>query len=154
MLNALKDSAVFHPFVEFTSSIGTILVVGLGGYLAYTEGLQVEAIVAFLLYLSLFYAPVSSLANLLENMQQSLAGAERVIQILDAPVEIADRPDATDLKDVKGEIAFDHVSFAYDESVPVLKDISFHCEPGKMLALVGSYRCRQNDDDTAYFALL
>ncbi len=137
MLNALKVSAVFHPFVEFTSSIGTILVVGLGGYLAYTEGLQVEAIVAFLLYLSLFYAPVSSLANLLENMQQSLAGAERVIQILDAPVEIADRPDATDLKDVKGEIAFDHVSFAYDESVPVLKDISFHCEPDKMLALVG-----------------
>ena len=137
MLNALKVSAVFHPFVEFTSSIGTILVVGLGGYLAYTEGLQVEAIVAFLLYLSLFYAPVSSLANLLENMQQSLAGAERVIQILDAPVEIADRPGATDLKDVKGEIAFDHVSFAYDESVPVLKDISFHCEPGKMLALVG-----------------
>ena len=137
MLNALKISAVFHPFVEFTSSIGTILVVGLGGYLAYTEGLRVEAIVAFLLYLGLFYAPVSSLANLLENMQQSLAGAERVIQILDAPVEIADRPGAEDLKDVKGEIAFDHVSFSYDESIPVLKDISFHCGPGKMLALVG-----------------
>ncbi|MBQ5960431.1 MAG: ABC transporter ATP-binding protein [Firmicutes bacterium] len=137
MLNALKISAVFHPFVEFTSSIGTILVVGIGGYLAYTEGLQVEAIVAFLLYLSLFYAPVSGLANLLENMQQSLAGAERVVQILDTPVEIADRPGAEDLKDVKGEIAFDHVSFSYDESIPVLKDISFHCGPGKMLALVG-----------------
>ncbi|MBQ6239738.1 MAG: ABC transporter ATP-binding protein [Firmicutes bacterium] len=131
------DAELYDGIPFFTSSIGTILVVGLGGYLAYTEGLQVEAIVAFLLYLSLFYAPVSSLANLLENMQQSLAGAERVIQILDAPVEIADRPDATELKDVKGEIAFDHVSFAYDESVPVLKDISFHCEPGKMLALVG-----------------
>jgi ATP-binding cassette subfamily B protein len=70
-------------------------------------------------------------------MQQSLAGAERVIQILDAPIEIRDRPGAVELQDVKGEIAFDHVSFSYDESIPVLKDISFRCEPGKMLALVG-----------------
>jgi len=137
MLKALKISAVFHPSVEFISSIGTILVVGIGGYLAFAEGLQVEVIVAFLLYLSLFYAPVTGLANLLENMQQSLAGAERVIQILDAPIEIADRPGAGELKDVKGEVTFDHVSFAYDEKSPVLKDISFVCRPGKMLALVG-----------------
>ncbi|MBR0143617.1 MAG: ABC transporter ATP-binding protein [Clostridia bacterium] len=137
MLKALKISAVFHPAVEFISSLGTILVVGFGGYLAFAEGLEVEVVVAFLLYLGLFYAPVASLANLLESMQQSLAGAERVIQILDAPIEIRDRPGAVELRDVKGEIAFDHVSFSYDESIPVLKDISFRCEPGKMLALVG-----------------
>ncbi|MBR5742779.1 MAG: ABC transporter ATP-binding protein, partial [Clostridia bacterium] len=113
MLTALKISAVFHPSVEFISSLGTILVVGFGGFLAYADGLDVEVIVAFLLYLGLFYAPVSSLANLLESMQQSLAGAERVIQILDAPVEIKDKPGAADLADVKGEIAFDHVSFSY-----------------------------------------
>ena len=70
-------------------------------------------------------------------MQQSLAGAERVIAILDAPVEIKNKPDAKDLENVKGELAFDHVSFAYDENIPVLKDISFHCPAGKMLALVG-----------------
>ena len=86
MLKALKISAVFHPAVEFISSLGTILVVAFGGYLAYREGLQVEVVVAFLLYLGLFYAPVTGLANLLESMQQSLAGAERVIAILDAPV--------------------------------------------------------------------
>ena len=137
MLKALKISAVFHPAVEFISSLGTILVVACGGYLAYREGLQVEVVVAFLLYLSLFYAPVTGLANLLESMQQSLAGAERVIAILDAPVEIKNKPDAKDLKNVKGELAFDHVSFAYDENIPVLKDISFHCPAGKMLALVG-----------------
>ena len=137
MLKALKISAVFHPAVEFISSLGTILVVACGGYLAYREGLQVEVVVAFLLYLSLFYAPVTGLANLLESMQQSLAGAERVIAILDAPVEIKNKPDAKDLKKVKGELAFDHVSFAYDENIPVLKDISFHCPAGKMLALVG-----------------
>ncbi len=137
MLQALKLSAIFHPSVEFVSSLGTIFVVAFGGYLAYHEGLRVEDIVAFLLYLSLFYAPVTGLANLLENMQQSLAGAERVMAILDAPYEIKDKPGAKDLKDVRGDLVFENVSFYYEESSPVLKDVSFHCEPGKMLALVG-----------------
>ncbi len=138
MLRALKVSAIFHPTVEFISSLGTILVVGFGGYLAYAEGLQVEDIVAFLLYLSLFYQPITGLADLVENMQQSLAGAERVIAILDAPIEIHDSPDAIDLKNVKGEITFDHVSFSYIDGVPVLNDVSFTCKPGEMLALVGA----------------
>ena len=137
MLQALKISAVFHPSVEFISSIGTLLVVAFGGYLAYAEGLQVEDIVAFLLYLSLFYQPVTGLANLVENMQQSLSGAERVIAILDSPNQIEDKPDAIELKDVEGEITFDHVSFSYIDGIPVLKDVSFVCKPGEMLALVG-----------------
>ncbi len=137
MLQALKVSAVFHPSVEFISSLGTVLVVAFGGYLAYSEGLQVEDIVAFLLYLSLFYQPITGLANLVENMQQSLAGAERVITILDAPNEIEDKPGAIELTDVKDEITFDHVSFSYIEGIPVLNDVSFTCKPGEMLALVG-----------------
>ena len=137
MLQALKISAVFHPSVEFISSLGTILVVGFGGYLAYREGLSVADIVAFLLYLGLFYGPVTGLANLLENMQQSMAGAERVLDILDAPLEIQDKPDAEVLGTVQGEITFDHVSFSYGEGIPVLKDVSFDCKPGQMLALVG-----------------
>ena len=137
MLQALKISAIFHPSVEFISSLGTILVVGFGGYLAYREGLRVEDIVAFLLYLGLFYGPVTGLANLLESMQQSMAGAERVLAVLDTPCEIQDKPDAVTLADVRGDIRFDRVSFSYDDSVPVLRDVSFHCEPGKMLALVG-----------------
>ena len=137
MLQALKISAIFHPSVEFISSLGTILIVGFGGYLAYREGLKVEDIVAFLLYLSLFYGPVTGLANLLENMQQSMAGAERVLAVLDTPCEILDKPAAVPLKNVQGDIVFDHVSFSYDNDIPVLKDVSFHCAPGKMLALVG-----------------
>ena len=137
MLQALKISAVFHPSVEFISSLGTILVVGFGGYLAYREGLRVSDIVAFLLYLGLFYGPVTGLANLLENMQQSMAGAERVLAILDAPLEIMDQEGAETLKNVQGEITFDHVSFSYGEGIPVLQDVSFVCKPGEMLALVG-----------------
>ena len=67
MLTALRISAVFHPSVEFISSIGTILVVGFGGYLAMTEGLMVADIVAFMLYLGMFYGPIAGLANLLET---------------------------------------------------------------------------------------
>ena len=137
MLQALKVSAVFHPTVEFVSSLGTVLVVAFGGYLSYREGLSVEDIVSFLLYLNLFYVPVTGLATLLENMQQSLAGAERVISILEAPQEITDKPGAKELTDVQGDIVFEHVSFEYEEGSPVLEDVSFHCEPGKMLALVG-----------------
>ncbi|MBR1441396.1 MAG: ABC transporter ATP-binding protein, partial [Lachnospiraceae bacterium] len=137
MLKALKISAVFHPSVEFISSIGTILVVAFGGYLAWKEGLRVEDVVAFLLYLGLFYAPITGLANLLENMQQSMAGAERVMAVLDAPCEIMDKESAKPLENVQGDIRFDHVSFSYETGGVILDDVSFHCEPGKMIALVG-----------------
>ena len=138
MLHALKLSGVFHPSVEFVSSLGTVLVVGFGGLLAFRGGLSVEDIVAFVLYLSLFYAPVSGLANLLESMQQSMAGAERVMAILDAPFEIQDKPGAASLDRVEGSITFENVDFAYENGIPVLNGVSFHCKPGKMLALVGS----------------
>ncbi len=137
MLQALKISAIFHPSVEFISSLGTVLVVAFGGLLAWREGLRVEDVVAFLLYLGLFYAPVTGLANLLEGLQQSMAGAERVMAVLDAPCEIQDRPGAEPLENVQGDVTFDKVSFAYDPGSPVLREISFHCAPGKMLALVG-----------------
>jgi ATP-binding cassette subfamily B protein len=137
MLTALKISAIFHPTVEFISSLGTVLIVSFGGYLAWKESLRVEDIVAFLLYLSLFYGPITGLANLLENMQQALAGAERVLAVLDEPCEIEDREGAVELKKVEGAIEFKDVSFSYKTGGEVLKDISFKCEPGKMLALVG-----------------
>ena len=137
MLKALKISAIFHPSVEFISSLGTVIVVAFGGYLAWREGLEVEDVVAFLLYLGLFYAPVTGLANLLESMQQSMAGAERVLAVLDAPCEVVDKEGAVELKDVKGEIAFENVSFSYETGGEVLDNVSFKCEAGKMLAIVG-----------------
>ncbi len=137
MLRALRASAIFHPSVEFVSSIGTVLVVAVGGYLAYLDQLSVEDIVAFVLYLSLFYAPISGLASWLESLQQSLAGAERVTLILDTPSAIENAPDSKNLTNVSGEITFRNVFFHYSNEVPVLKDISFTCKPGQMVALVG-----------------
>ncbi len=137
MLHALNLSAVFHPGVEFLSSIGSVIVVGVGGLLAFHRGLAVSDIVAFLLYLSLFYTPISGLARLLEEVQQAYAGAERVMTILDIPPEIQDAPDAKPLAEVKGAISFDSVCFEYEKDMPVLKDITFSCAPGQMVALVG-----------------
>ena len=137
MLRALRASAIFHPSVEFLSSVGTVLVVFFGGLLALKGGLGVEDIVSFVLYLSLFYAPVSGLATLLENLQQSLAGAERVALILDTPSALKEAEDAKELADVKGGITFEHVSFGYGTQEEVLKDVSFSCQPGWMVALVG-----------------
>ena len=137
MLRALRASAIFHPCVELLSSLGTVLVVFFGGLLAYKQQLSVADIVAFVLYLGLFYAPVSGLANLLESLQQSLAGAERVTLILETPSAIQNAPDAKPLTDVKGSLCFDDVTFHYDNKVPVLKHVSFSCDPGMMVALVG-----------------
>ncbi|TCT12897.1 ATP-binding cassette subfamily B protein/subfamily B ATP-binding cassette protein MsbA [Natranaerovirga pectinivora] len=137
MLYALKLSAIFHPAVEFLSSIGTIIVVGFGGFLAFHGELSISDIVAFLLYLTLFYAPISGLARLLEEMQQAYAGAERVMMILDTPRDIKNAPNAKELTHVQGSITFDSVAFEYEKDVPIVKDIDFSCEPGQMIALVG-----------------
>ena len=137
MLHALHVSAIFHPAVEFMSSVGTVIVVGAGGIVAYHGGLSVADIGAFMLYLSLFYTPIAGLARLLEESQQAYAGAERVVAVLDTPPSIADQPDARDLAGVRGAISFEHVSFSYEEGVPVLQDISFSAAPGEMIALVG-----------------
>jgi ATP-binding cassette, subfamily B, bacterial len=137
MLRALKFSAIFHPSVEFISSVGTIIVVGVGGYLAYLGEVSVSDLVGFLLYLSLFYAPIAGVARLLEETQQAYAGAERVMQVLNTPNDIIDREDAIQLDDVKGEINFARVSFQYEENLPVLKGIDLTIKPGEMVALVG-----------------
>ena len=138
MLRALNISAVFHPGVEFLTALGTVAVVGFGGYLAYLGQLNVGDVVAFLLYLALFYAPITGLAQLLENMQQALAGAERVMEILLAPENIADAPGAEPLADSKGTLSLEEVCFSYIDDVPILKDISFDVAGGEMVAIVGA----------------
>lgn len=138
VLRALKKSALFHPGVEFISSIGTVLVVGFGGFLAITENLNVEDILSFVLYLSLFYAPISSLATMLENLQQAMASAERVMVILDTESKIKEVANPTILDKVHGNVKFDNVSFAYSNDTElVLKDISFEVKAGMTVALVG-----------------
>ena len=138
LLYALKISGIFHPSVEFLTALGVVIVVGFGGYFAFIGSINIADIVAFLLYLALFYAPITNVAQLLESAQQAIAGAERVIEIMDTPPPVIDAEDAVAIKDVKGYLEFEHVSFGYSENVLVLDDISFRVEPGQMVAFVGA----------------
>jgi len=137
LLSALKLSAVFHPTVGFLSSLGNLIVVSIGGIMALSGKIQVQDIVGFLLYLGMFYQPINALAQILENVQQALAGAERVFEVLETEPEIKEKENAIELKDVKGKITFENVNFSYNPGVYVLKNISFEINPGEMVAFVG-----------------
>lgn len=138
IIRALKISGFFHPLIEFTSSLATVMVVGVGGLLAYQNNIDVESVVAFLLYLSLLFAPIEGLGRLAESAQTALASGERVLEILDTPIEIKDSENAIDVGRVKGDIEFRNVSFGYLDGTPVLKNISFSCKAGETIALVGA----------------
>ncbi len=137
ILSALKMSAVFHPSVEFVTALGTVIVVLFGGIMATQYLVSAADIVAFLLYLGMFYGPISTLARVMEDIQRSFAGGERVFEMLDTEPDIANEPGAKPLAQCKGKLEFDHVSFHYRDDVKVLEDISFIAEPGQMIALVG-----------------
>lgn len=137
MVRALFKSGIFQPSVEFLTSLGTVIVVGIGGYLAYLGQISISYIVGFLFYLGLFYAPITGLTQLLEQAQQALAGAERVIEILDTPIEIKTEVNAVPLEACEGAISFENVSFHYNKGIPILKRISFEAKPGQFVALVG-----------------
>ncbi len=130
-------NGIFHPSVEFLTSLGTVIVVGCGSYLALRGQVSVPDIVGFLLYLSLFYQPIATLARLTEDVLSSFAGATRIFDILDAQSEIADGKEATTIGRAKGNIAFEDVSFSYQAAEPVLRNVSFSAPGGSMIALVG-----------------
>lgn len=137
ILRALKKSAIFHPGIELFSSMGMVIVVGFGGWLSWQGRMNVADIIAFLMYLTLFYQPITHLARVAEDVQTALAGAERVLQVLDSEPDVADRPGAVTIDRTDGAIEFDHVDFAYQQDIAVLKNVSFKASPGQMVALVG-----------------
>jgi ATP-binding cassette subfamily B protein/subfamily B ATP-binding cassette protein MsbA len=137
-LSALKLMATFQPFVEFTSSLGTLVVIYFGGRLALLGSLSVASLVAFFLYLQSLYAPVQNLSAAWEAIQGSLAGADRVADLIAEPHEPQNRHGAEPVTSrVGGEFVFNDVSFAYTPGVPVLENISLTIPAKSVVALVG-----------------
>ncbi|WP_312198362.1 ABC transporter ATP-binding protein [Anaerospora hongkongensis] len=128
---------VYHPAVEGILAMGTVIVVGFGGVMALDGMLSLGDIVRFLLYLSLFYAPLTTLVASVDSLLQAVAGAERVFTLLDAELDIKDKPDAIKLPAAQGSFAFQNVTFYYDKQSPVLEDITFDIPSGSMVAFVG-----------------
>lgn len=138
LLNALKLMATFQPFVDFTSSLGMLVIIFFGGRLALQGKLPVADLVAFFLYLDMFYAPVRHLSGAWEAVQSSLAGADRIAGLLKEEQEPHDVPGAEPIADrVRGEIVFQDVGFAYSNGTPVLEHVSLTIPAHNVVALVG-----------------
>ncbi len=133
LLGALKLMATFQPFIEFTSSMGWLIVIYFGGKLALQGVLSVADLVAFFLYLDIFYQPVRELSNAWEQIQGSLAGADRVSDLLAEQPEMENCPGAVPLEGrAEGNILLQNVNFEYAPDTPVLEEINLdiQCPPG------------------------
>jgi len=138
LLRALRLMAVFHPSIEFTASLGTIVLIYFGGKLVLGGTLPLADLVAYFLYLELLYQPVRALGGVWENIQQALAGADRIAELLEQEPDVREQADAIEFPGrAQGAIRFHHVSFRYSEGEIVLQDIDLDVAPGSVVALVG-----------------
>ena len=137
-LTIMRAWAFYNPAMSFIAASGTSLVLWIGGRQVMNTEMSVGELVAFLLYLALFYEPIGKLHGLNQMLQAARAGGERVFDILDATEERKDIAESNPLPEpVRGEIEFREVHFEYTEDKPALHAISLTAKPGQMTALVG-----------------
>lgn len=106
--------SIFIAIIGLISAVGSSLVYGLGGYYVIQGAFTIGTIIAFGSYLGSLYGALQGLSNAPVEFATSMVSFERVFEVIDLPVEIAEKPEALDLKDIHGEIAFDNVSFKYE----------------------------------------
>lgn len=132
-----KYMAYFNSGMEFFVAMFNLVVLAVGGYLIYKSSLDPIVLVTFTLYIAAFVQPIKRLAAFAELYILGMAGFTRFCEIMDIEPDIKDSPDAKPLKDVKGDIRFNDVSFAYEAGRCVLNHIDLEIPAGKTLALVG-----------------
>ncbi|HWL51978.1 MAG TPA: ABC transporter ATP-binding protein [Chthoniobacteraceae bacterium] len=146
-LRVMRAWSVYSPSMEFVASCGLVLVIGFGGHAVLGGTMAMGDLVAFLLLVRFLYEPIRRLHQLNQLFQSGRAAAERVFEILDTPME----DDATPLRStgeqqanaeaarkIRGEVRYEHVSFAYSDDRPTLANIHLHALPGQTVALVGA----------------
>ena len=136
-IQAQTYAMLIPPLMGILSNANIAVLAGLGGWMALQGWATVGTIAAFYNYSRKFAAPLRQLGDLYNQIQSALAGAERVLEVMDEQPELTDAPDAVALDDVAGEVVFDQVDFSYVPGVPVLKDVSLTARPGQTIALVG-----------------
>ncbi len=143
-LNRMFVFGIFRPMVYmlFVTSNLFLFYIGCKGYITDTpfmgQIITSETVVAFYMYISRFFNPIQALAEQFDMLEQSFASAEKIFAILDTVPEMTDSPDAEDVEEIKGEIEFKDVWFAYKPGEWVLKGVSFHVYPKQTVAFVGS----------------
>lgn len=140
---------IMGPVMGNLSKVSYSLTVGIGGVLCYLTitgainpqsmfALTVGGLTIFATYASHFARPINEISMQMNTIFSALAGAERVFKIMDMEEETDDRPNAIELKNVKGHVKLEHVTFGYDPDKVILKDISLEVTPGQKVAFVGS----------------
>ncbi len=135
---------IFQPMVYmlYISSVLCLMYLGgrgyIGGWNFMGQTVSSGIIVSFYMYISKFFNPIQQLAEQFDMLQRSFAAAEKIFTVMDMEPQIVDAPDARDMEDVKGEIEFKDVWFAYNPGEWVLKGVSFHISPRQTVAFVGS----------------
>ena len=125
------------PVTSLVNNTGLTIVALAGGWMAVRGLATVGDIASFVQYARRFGWPLNSIASLYNEIQSAIAGAERVFETLDEVPELSDSLEALPLAEVKGDVVFDDVGFAYEPGVPVLRNVSLHAKPGQTIALVG-----------------
>jgi ABC-type multidrug transport system fused ATPase/permease subunit len=134
---AMSLSFIFLPTVEFLGMLATGIVLWSGGLIVARGDLTMGVVVAFLAYVARFFQPIQELSQLYTTMQAAMAGGERVLSLLDTLPEVVDCEGAEEMPPIEGRVELRHVSFAYRDGIPVLRQIDLRIEPGQTLALVG-----------------
>jgi ATP-binding cassette subfamily B protein len=124
------------PLMNFLNNLSLAIVAGVGGWMALRGLATVGEIAGFINYTRQFSRPLNEIATLYNQIQAAIAGAERVFAVIDETPE-TEVPEAQSLARITGEVIFDHVNFAYDQGVPVLRNVSLRATPGQLVALVG-----------------
>ncbi|MFH1502549.1 MAG: ABC transporter ATP-binding protein [Candidatus Eisenbacteria bacterium] len=137
-MRQIKVFASFMPLMELASAIAIALVIWYGGGKVVRSTLSLGTLVAFLSYVQMFFRPIRNLAEQYGTMQQAMASSERIFLLLDNDQVIPETDSPRRPERVEGRIAFEGVTFSYDGSEDVLRDVSFTVEPGETVAIVGA----------------
>ncbi len=133
-----KVQAVNAPMLDMIANIGTVLIIWYGGWLVTQDQLTLGELVAFTTYLAMLVRPIRLIGRIIPVFAIAASAGERLFGILDAPVEVADLPDATPLPRLNGRVQFQNVSFSYQNNHAILQDINFTVEAGQIVALMGA----------------
>ncbi|MBL8050589.1 MAG: ABC transporter ATP-binding protein, partial [Anaerolineales bacterium] len=142
-VRAVSFTSALAPALEALSYVALGIVVGVGGWALLRGGdffgsvVTLGLVVTFLQYVQRFNQPIQQIAVLWTNIQNAIAGGERIFNILDEKPAIADKADAKEMKEIKGLVEFENVAHEYEDGVPVLRGVSFTAQPGQTFAIVG-----------------
>ncbi len=137
VVTSAKIRSRYMPLMDFIVGAGTIFILWYGGGQVAAGELSLGSFIAFTGYLTILLNPIRFLGFLASSIQEAVAGARRIFEVLDAQPDVVDRPDALELTDVEGHVALDNVSFQYARGPVALKNVSLEAKPGETVALLG-----------------